>query len=96
MARLTPPKAVIFDWDNTLVDTWPLIHHALNTTFARYGQPQWTLDETKQRVKHSLRDSFPAIFGEQWEEAGKDYQANYQASGAFRLAALLRSVGRGR
>ena len=27
--KLPKPKAVIFDWDNTLVDTWPLIHQAI-------------------------------------------------------------------
>ena len=35
-----PPRAIIFDWDNTLVDVWPAIHDALNTTFvAMDGRP---------------------------------------------------------
>ena len=53
---LTLPKAVIFDWDNTLVDSWPVIHHALNETLEAYGKPLWTLEETKDRVRHSMRD----------------------------------------
>jgi phosphoglycolate phosphatase len=36
---LALPKAVIFDWDNTLVDSWPVIHHALNETLEAYGKP---------------------------------------------------------
>ena len=31
------PRAAIFDWDNTLVDTWPVIHESMNATlYARY------------------------------------------------------------
>ncbi len=63
------PRAILFDWDNTLVDNWPSIHEALNATFARFDKPQWTLAETKARVRRSLRDSFPDIFGAAWEDA---------------------------
>ena len=28
----------------------------------------WTLDDTKARVRNSLRDTFPAMFGARWEE----------------------------
>jgi phosphoglycolate phosphatase len=77
-ALASPPKAVIFDWDNTLVDSWPVIHQALNETFQAYGKPLWTLEETKDRVRHSMRDSFPDLFGEKWQEAGEAYRTNYR------------------
>lgn len=76
---LPKPHAVIFDWDNTLVNTWPIIHAALNATFAEMGKPLWTFDMTKQRVRKSMRDSFPEIFGENWERAGAFYQTQYRA-----------------
>ena len=60
-ARL--PAAVLLDWDNTLVDSWPVIHEALCETFLALERQPWTLEETKQRVHHSLRDSFPDLFG---------------------------------
>tara|TARA_R100001086_G_scaffold137349_1_gene71705 strand:- start:1375 stop:1527 length:153 start_codon:yes stop_codon:yes gene_type:complete len=41
---LTLPRAVVFDWDNTLVDTWPIIHDALNHTFRAWGLREWTLE----------------------------------------------------
>ena len=53
------PDAVLFDWDNTLVDSWPIIHAALNDTFDTFDKKRWSLSETKRKVKHSLRDSFP-------------------------------------
>jgi phosphoglycolate phosphatase len=73
------PKAILFDWDNTLVDSWPVIHDALNVTLAAYGLEPWTLAETRQRVRKSMRDSFPALFGERWEEAGEVFYERYAA-----------------
>ena len=63
------PKAVLFDWDNTLVNTWPVINHALNETFKEFDKPIWSMDETIGRVRLSLRDSFPEIFGNEWQNA---------------------------
>lgn len=86
--RFTPPNAILFDWDNTLVDSWGTIHEALNQTFAVMGTPAWTLDEVKQRVRHSLRDSFPKLFGASWEQARNLYLANFEALHLDRLTPL--------
>jgi len=66
---LCPPKAILFDWDNTLVDTWPNIIHTMNVTLAAMGQPTWNLAEARRRIARSLRDSFPELFGDRWKEA---------------------------
>lgn len=71
------PKAVLFDWDNTLVDSWAVIHDALNTTFEAFGHIPWTLAETRVRVRKSMRDSFPALFGDAWERAGEIFYRRY-------------------
>ena len=63
------PSAIIFDWDNTLVDTFPVIRDALNTALVAFGHSPWTMDETRQRVRRSARESFPELFGDQWERA---------------------------
>lgn len=80
------PRAVIFDWDNTLVDTWPAIHEALNATFAAFGLAPWTYEETRRRVRRSMRDSFPALFGERWQEAGKVFYERFAAVHLEKLA----------
>lgn len=72
------PKAVLFDWDNTLVDTWPVIHEAMNTTLAAMDKPVWTLEETKARVRRALREAFPPMFGDRWEEARDIYYARFR------------------
>ena len=43
--NLPKPNAVIFDWDNTLVNTWPIIAEALNATFRALKKPDWCMDE---------------------------------------------------
>ncbi|MBN8197351.1 HAD family hydrolase [Thalassospira povalilytica] len=98
-----PPKAVIFDWDNTLVDSWGTIQAALNMTFDDFGKDRWTLDETKQRVARSLRDSFPVLFGEdRWEAAKDSFYAHFRSihletltplAGAYDLLCALRDNG---
>ena len=63
------PRAIVFDWDNTLVDTWQTVHHALQATLEAMGHELWSLEETRARVRHSLRNAFPKLFGERWQEA---------------------------
>lgn len=79
MTRLPRPRAILFDWDNTLVDAWGTIHLALNAALSAMGHPAWTLAETRARVRASLRDSFPRMFGERWPEARDIFYATYRA-----------------
>ncbi len=82
------PRAVIFDWDNTLVDSWGTIHAALSRMFVAMGHTPWSLDETKQRVRQSLRDAFPALFGDRWQEARTLYLEAFEAIHLERLSPL--------
>lgn len=68
----------IFDWDNTLVSSWDVIAKALNETFNHMGMTEWSIDKVKSNVKLSMRDSFPKIFGDEWEKAAQIYQENYR------------------
>lgn len=76
---LPKPKAILFDWDNTLADSWPTIYQALVETFEAMGHAPWSMAKTKERVHRSLRDSFPEIFGDRWEEAGTLYLDKFKA-----------------
>jgi phosphoglycolate phosphatase len=68
-AGVTPPRAVLFDWDNTLVNTWPTIIECYRDTFAAMGLPAWTGEEVRARAHGSLRDVFPTLFGARAAEA---------------------------
>jgi phosphoglycolate phosphatase len=86
---MSTPRAIVFDWDNTLVDSWTTIHEALVLTFKAMGREPWTLPETKLRVRRSLRDAFPALFGERWEEARRLYLDHFTAMHIERLTPIL-------
>lgn len=88
LKKIIKPKAIIFDWDNTLVDSWVVIHDALNATLKDWGMEQWTLQETKSRVAHSMRDSFPTLFGDDWERAGKAFYSHFEKNHLNRLKPL--------
>ena len=87
-ARVLRPKAILFDWDNTLVDSWATIHDALNFLMAAMDRPLWTIGQTRERVRLSLREAFPRIFGKRWEEAREIYLARFHAIHLERLTAL--------
>ena len=66
---LLRPTALLYDWDNTLVDGWAGIAAALNAVFSVFAMPHWSAEDTRARVRVSLRESFPAMFGDRWTEA---------------------------
>ena len=66
---LTRPRAILFDWDNTLVNTWQTIVECYHDTFTALGHTPWTASEVRERAHGSLRDVFPTLFGDRAQEA---------------------------
>lgn len=85
---LPAPSAIVWDWDNTLVDGWAAIAAGLNAAFAAFGMPPWTVDDTKARVRRSLRESFPDMFGTEWERARDVFYAAVRARHLDVLSAM--------
>jgi phosphoglycolate phosphatase len=69
------PACIIWDWDNTLVDGWAAIEHGLNETFRAFDMPEWDRATVLGRVRGSLRDTFPGMFGTEWERARDIFSA---------------------
>lgn len=63
------PDCILWDWDNTLVDGWAAIQHGLNVTFRAFDMPEWDRETVLARVRGSMRDTFPGMFGGEWEKA---------------------------
>jgi phosphoglycolate phosphatase len=76
---VTRPRAVLFDWDNTLVDSWDTIHEALGACFVAMGREPWTLAEVKARTRLSLAEAFPPLFGARWQDARRHYLDHFAA-----------------
>lgn len=62
------PQAILFDWDNTLADNWVAVHAAVAAAQRAMGYRPWSADEARRNAR-SLRDSFPEMFGDRWQEA---------------------------
>ncbi len=83
------PRAILFDWDNTLVDSWGCIQESYNRTFRHFRMSEWSLEETKANVARSLRDTFPQMFGENWQEAKGVFYRTFEEIHVSRLRPLL-------
>lgn len=88
-----PPRAVLFDWDNTLADNWDAIADALNTTLIAMGHAPWSPHEVRERVRASLRDSFPQMFGARWMEARHVFYGRFRQRHLAYLKALPGAAG---
>jgi phosphoglycolate phosphatase len=74
------PDAVIFDWDDTIVDTWQVVRSAINTTLEAFGHRPWSEDEARKRIGPPARVLFSGLFGEdKWQDADKIYIEAYKA-----------------
>ncbi|NFV79894.1 HAD hydrolase-like protein [Magnetospirillum aberrantis] len=76
---MSRPRAIVFDWDNTLVDSWVCIQESYNMTFRHFGMSEWDMVETQANVAASMRDSFPQMFGERWPEARDVFTKSFES-----------------
>jgi phosphoglycolate phosphatase len=63
------PRAVLFDWDNTLIENWRAIQAALNAALADSGLPPMDMEQVMFQARHSAQDIFPQLFGDRWGHA---------------------------
>jgi phosphoglycolate phosphatase len=62
--KVTRPKTILFDWDNTLVDSLDIIHAALNDTFSRFNLAPLSREEFRRGTHISARDFIKQYFPE--------------------------------
>ncbi len=87
------PKAIVFDWDNTLVNTGPVIAESLNAVRAAFGLETWSEAEARVKSVRALRESFPEWFGKDWEKARDLYYKNFAAIHCERLVPMSGAEG---
>ncbi|NDF11754.1 MAG: HAD family hydrolase [Proteobacteria bacterium] len=89
--HLPRPTAILFDWDNTLADTWQIIFESLHDTFIAMGHEPWSMEDVRggrEGIHHSLRDSFPRIFGDKWNDAREVYYKSFLKHHLDKIAGL--------
>lgn len=80
---------VVFDWDGTLADTYPVISAAYDYTFDKLGLPRIPYDEVK-RLTSTLqnKDTLGHIFGTRKPEASAAYYEFIAAHHATNLETM--------
>jgi len=80
------PASIIFDFDNTLVDTQEAIHNAFNDTLCAFGLAKWSEYDLKNKIKYSPRDFLHRVVGLENELKAKEiFLATYQKHSAKSL-----------
>ncbi len=86
---IVKPKIAIFDWDNTLVDSWHKLHATINHVASELGVPQWSVEQVQHTMHKSSRDFFPSTFGEDWEKAKREVYEKFRSSTKLELVRNL-------
>ena len=74
---LPKPYAVIFDWDNTLVQSSKRIELATMATLKMFDKTAIEPELVNGHLNRSVKDAFPHIFGEQAEVAKREFYNFY-------------------
>jgi phosphoglycolate phosphatase len=85
---LPPPRALLWDWDNTLVDAWGGVQAGMNAALGAFGMPPWTREEVRARARLALAEAFPKLFGAEWERARDIFYAEVRATHLQHIAPL--------
>jgi len=72
------PKAILFDWDNTLVNNWDPIIISYNETLKSLGLKKQSKEETLKNAKYSLRETFPNLFKDDWKKAREIFYETFK------------------
>lgn len=74
---MAAPRAIFWDWDGTLVDSFETIRQAYNAARTAFGLTPWTLEEAHVNVAKSGRDTFPLMFGDNAAAASDIFYQTY-------------------
>lgn len=74
---ISKPSAIIFDFDDTLVNSGPIVKKSLKATFEKFSISEDVISAKKLDVNRSLRDYFCHIFSDNLKEAAETYYGFY-------------------
>ena len=72
------PRAILFDWDDTLAENWGALTHACNAALSAFGLSSISEDDVRARSGMSLRQQFPKLFGDRWQDAQDVFYKAYR------------------
>ena len=82
-------RAVVFDLDGTLLDSYEGIHDALSDVLAHFGRPPVTVEETRRLVGHGLEALIAKVLPEELRaDAAAHFRFRYKVN-APKLTKLM-------
>jgi phosphoglycolate phosphatase len=69
LSRLSFPQAVLFDWDNTLVDTTRGVFHIVNAVLTAFSQPAMSFEAFSQLPPAAIRTTFAQLLPDQHHDS---------------------------
>lgn len=69
LQNTSKPRAVLFDWDNTLVDNWDVLLRVMNITLESMGHRPWSNEEGHRNIRKTANELFPELFADGAERA---------------------------
>ena len=87
-------NVILWDWDNTLVDTFGAILMAQNEMRTHYGLPAWSEEQAKIAMNTSGRNLIKDLVGEENTKAARAYflKAYIKHAGAIQLKTGAKEV----
>lgn len=79
MTHLPVLRAVVFDLDGTIADTFPMAIDLIGEMITSHGGPALTPTQIVALFGPNEKGIFQKVLGEGWEEAWRDYRAVYVA-----------------
>jgi phosphoglycolate phosphatase len=71
------PKIILFDWDNTLVETGPVLRKTVNSRIDQLNLDRSLLKNTENTKPLTLKERLERLFGDKWEEVWEDCKKDY-------------------
>lgn len=82
------PRAILFDWDNTLVDSWRVAFDSINVARQFVGLSEISTEEFWSRPHHSMRDAAQDLFGKHFEAGERAFYENVEKFHLLELKVL--------
>lgn len=79
-------KLILWDWDNTLVDTFGAIFAAQNIMRQTFGLAPWTKEESAAAMNKSGRNLIKDLFGEEKAAEAREVYLNAYAKSASQIS----------
>lgn len=78
-------KLILWDWDNTLADTFGAIFAAQNDSLVHFGMPKWTVEESKKVMNSAGHNVLIEMFGEERLAESREYYLSRYAMHAAEI-----------